>query len=427
MIAIGRLPFEIIVQILREFVNQSEKNLDHYESAAREPYLRRSSYTELIKLRLVSKMWSNAVIPFYFETISIDNSKYANLILDNWNDGFFGSNFHCPVKRLTIGRLSLPKEVVQEEEEVDCKKWKEDAAERANLVTVNQVARLIELLGINLKTLNITFFCSMGVSHELVEACKTIRELKSISILFDCIDVDNEPINVDTGPIDVDSISRLLSALPRIESLYFGINCVEPMSLEPPALQNLRHYSFMLEWVCLEGICHIIQTSKTTLKIIELLSGSEPTEGVERVFEPIKDTLEGLFTSTSADQIIEHVTEWDFPNLRVIRTHYPPEEVETEIYWLQDPILKNVRTIVTDLDCSEEYWIVALELAGVDALKGAPNFKHIVFTKSEHSKSQEIDPELVKAFKSHGVQCHFSHELTPDECMELDYQLNGPM
>lgn len=423
---IDRLPYEIIVQILREFVNQLDKDCDHFESAATEPYLRKSSYTELIKLRLVSKMWSAAVIPFYFETISINSSKYANVIMDNWKDFIFEPNLYCPVKRLTIGKLSFPKEEghekeeVQDEEEEDCKKWREDAEERANLVTVNQLARLIELLGTNLKTLNMTFTCSMGFSPQLIEACKSIKQLKSVAIQLNYE-------KLDTGPFDIDSISKFLSALPQLECLLFDFSLLEPLRLEPPALQNLRRFSFTFDEIGLEGASHIIHTARETLKVIELFPGSQPTEDIETMFEPVQDTLEGLFTKSFTEQIFGDVNEWDFPSLRLLRTHYPPEEVESEIYWLQDPMLRSVRTIVTNLDCSEEYWIVALEVAGVDALKKAPNLKHIVFTKSEQSEPQEINPELVEALKSFGVQCHLSHELTPDECMELDYTLNGPM
>ncbi|EGG09606.1 uncharacterized protein MELLADRAFT_71223 [Melampsora larici-populina 98AG31] len=112
-----------------------------------------------------------------------------------------------------------------------------------------------------------------------------------------------------------------------------------------------------------------------------------------------------------------------------MRTQDGPEGFTKRIYWLEVPMLKNVRTIVTDLRFSEDYWENALKYAGVDALKKVPNFKHIVFTRDRHLKDdgKEINPALVEDFKSRGVQCHLMDEMTCNEIMELDYKLNGPM
>lgn len=103
------LPLEILEHILQDFVNRLLETQDREIHAPRahlnaSPYLNLGSYAELIQLRLISKAWSRAVITFYFETISVDNSERANLILNNWKDDLFQPN-HCPVKRISIKNI----------------------------------------------------------------------------------------------------------------------------------------------------------------------------------------------------------------------------------------------------------------------------------------------------------------------------------
>lgn len=111
---INRLPFEILVQILRELADQSDNKCDLNTSAASEPDLKRPSYTELIDLRLVSKTWSKALMSFCFETISVDSSQRAKSIIDHWNEDLFKPHFDCPVKTLVIKGLWYHKEEVEE-------------------------------------------------------------------------------------------------------------------------------------------------------------------------------------------------------------------------------------------------------------------------------------------------------------------------
>jgi hypothetical protein len=101
------LPSEVFQQILHEFVNQLDT--EPRNEITFRPYLQKSSYTELIKLRLVSKTFSRIIIRLYFETISIESSKHADVILKNWNNGL------GRVRRLRIERLWY-------DEDEDCSK-----------------------------------------------------------------------------------------------------------------------------------------------------------------------------------------------------------------------------------------------------------------------------------------------------------------
>ncbi|EGG02728.1 uncharacterized protein MELLADRAFT_91151 [Melampsora larici-populina 98AG31] len=460
-----QLPVEIIHQILEEFENRLDKHFE-FTSITTTPYLKASSYIELIQLRLISKNWSKAVLQFYFRAICVAGSRRAKILLENWND-LFGPADYCPVNTLTIRVNWLSEE--QEEEEADdicdkedgdlkegetdyvgektdgdleeeeaddlcegingylgeeeaddvCEKYYDE--EELTPASMDQLVRVINLLGTNLKTLNLHFVRSMGVSTQLIEAMKTIRNLKSLSIYGHDY---SEPGTA--GRSDLDSISELFTAIPRLDSLSFHYTMLGTLIIKPPSLSNLRSFSYMYSDDPL-GLSRITQTSKDTLKLIQLDAVTEEDEALYPVFEPIKNTLEGLFTLHFTCQIHTDVRNLHFPNLRVMRTECV-EELTGEIHWLNVPMLKNIRTLITDLRHSEGYWLAALEDAGVDALKKVPNFKHIVFVKDQDNQDRILDPKVVEAFESRGVQCHvLIHALTCDEYMELDHKLNGPV
>ncbi|EGG01778.1 uncharacterized protein MELLADRAFT_72904 [Melampsora larici-populina 98AG31] len=155
----------------------------------------------------------------------------------------------------------------------------------------------------------------------------------------------------------------------------------------------------------------------------------EQVKGLQQVLEPVKDTVEGLFAQWITGQFNQSLTGLNFSKLRVIATHYMPypSVPMSDLSWLEVPMFKNVRTIITDLDRGQEYWKHALKLGRVDVLKKVPNLKHMVFTTYVRFLKEGIQPELIEAFKYHGVQCHLFETLTSDEILKLDLELNGPM
>ncbi|EGG09393.1 uncharacterized protein MELLADRAFT_95841 [Melampsora larici-populina 98AG31] len=260
----------------------------------------------------------------------------------------------------------------------------------------------------------------MGISPDLIPAIKTIKDLKSLSISFDCD-------GASYGTYDFNTLSGLFSAIPNLEYLSTHHDQMDTFTLYPPALSNLRYFSMQSDEENLEGNCHITQTAKNTLKMIELSRGYiVPIKGLKQVLEPIKDTLEGLFTLVFTIQVTKQVSNMNFPKLRVIKTQ-PVDSRIPEVNWLKAPMLKNVRTVITNLE-NQDYWHNALEGPGRDALKKVPNFKHLVFTNNAHTETQALDPQLVRLFEFHGVQCHFTDQgLSADEIMTLDCELNGPV
>ncbi|EGG03225.1 uncharacterized protein MELLADRAFT_109348 [Melampsora larici-populina 98AG31] len=299
--------------------------------------------------------------------------------------------------------------------------WNSKSAEfsipgTSNPPTMDQLAKIIKLLGQSLRSLTITFRCAMQISPHLMEAIKTIDNLKSLSMRF-----NHWFSRYEYETHDLPSLSELFLSIPNLEHL--SLNCVSlgHLDLKPPSLSKLRYFAFTYGGD-LGGIHDIVQASKHTLKFIDFYTRIQPPVDLRLLLEPIKDTLEGIFPYFIEDQLDKSVTDLDFPNLRVIAT-----QCLVDIYWLQEPMFKHIRTIVADLYETEHYWRDVLKEANVNAFEKLPNFKHFVFTTDEKSKYQEIYSELLEAFESRGIQCHLTDELTSVQILELDNTLNGPM
>ncbi|EGG03970.1 uncharacterized protein MELLADRAFT_108888 [Melampsora larici-populina 98AG31] len=111
-------------------------------------------------------------------------------------------------------------------------------------------------------------------------------------------------------------------------------------------------------------------------------------------------------------------TDLRFPKLRVLRTRDAPDDEDMwDISCLEVKMLRNVRTIVTDLNSSEDYWDSILSSLDQHGFKRIPKFKLIVFTRDQCDQNQVIKPELVKGFESHGIKCLVTNDLTCDEIM----------
>ncbi|EGG09394.1 uncharacterized protein MELLADRAFT_95842 [Melampsora larici-populina 98AG31] len=406
---VNRLPFEIVNQILQEFVHELPKE-PSLAGPPPLPALTSEAYKELIALRLISKTWSKAVIPFYFRTISIQNSKRAKVILDNWSDSLFRPNFSCPVKRLSVTRVCC-----LEEEACILEKH---CPEGSTCVSINQLERSITLLGTNLKALDVNFIDCKTISPNLIKAIKTINELKSLSLFITCW-------KLDRGSFDLDSLSNFFSAMPKLEYLKL-FDDAPNFDFKPPALSNLRYFYFTAHRANIQGNSQVTRAAKDTLRIMELCySNCRGLVQLAQIFEPVKDTLEGFFTSAFNEDVPRDVENLTFPNLKVLETQFFTAHPKSGFTWLEGPMLKNVRTIFTRLRV-EHCWQESLELGGVNALKNLPNFKHLVFIKNR-GETKANNPDLIEAFKSHGVECHVTDPLSPDGMMELDRLLNGPI
>ncbi|EGG12396.1 uncharacterized protein MELLADRAFT_101747 [Melampsora larici-populina 98AG31] len=409
----GTLPFEILTCILDYFAFElhgqpvrigptspdSSEGSDSSSEAASSSSRLSLSPSQFLDYRLVCKAWSEAVISIYFRDIRLDNSRRAQIILDNWTDAIYGPNLSCPVRRLSIRNMWYSRQGAI----VRCR-------DRASPpVVMDQVVPLIKLLGLNLNELSIVYTHSMGVRPAMVKAVQALTHLKELSI-------SHVPWgSYAKGIYDSKSLVDLMAAIPRLECLTIHWSDLGNLPFKPNALSKLRRFSFTSYCNNSKALTHICETAKDSLKVVDISSGDRGQENIGRILKPIQANLEGCFT-TVFSVIPTSVLKMEFPKLRVIASWHCPFPLGSELKWLNWlnwPMLQHVRTLVTPVP--QKYWKKALNLAGLNAFQKVPNLKHIIFTGS----GVKADPHLTEAFKLRGVQCHCRPKFTTDEIMIL--------
>ncbi|EGG06621.1 uncharacterized protein MELLADRAFT_106568 [Melampsora larici-populina 98AG31] len=418
------LPFEIVSQIINEYVSKLTYSRNEDIDLASDPCLDHKSRTELLSLRLVSKLGQKAIIPFAFHTIRLRSSTAVQVILDNWSK-IQAPDCPCPVKRLIIQDLIY----IGPNDYMSLKKGRR----RQYPIFVDQAAKLIELIGENLNELKLFFIDSFGISPSLVEAAKRITNLRKLSLLdLQCTTRD--------WAYDPLLLSDFFLAMPRLEALTLLKVDVIILPMNPPALSNLRYLNFGYFDSNRDAITHICQTAKDSLKIINF-RGQIREPG--RVFGPIVNTLEGLITRAVTVDIPESPIDMNFPKLRLLRTRlcHDPHAYGMFIrheHFLIWPIFRTIRTLVLDSYGGPAYLASHLRYSGEDPFRNTPNLRHIIFVLTLNAT--KVDLRLLgQALSSHGIQCHIKPESTPEELMcssyeliyfgqqELDLKLNGPV
>ncbi|EGG07408.1 uncharacterized protein MELLADRAFT_105990 [Melampsora larici-populina 98AG31] len=146
----------------------------------------------------------------------------------------------------------------------------------------------------------------------------------------------------------------------------------------------------------MKQLSELIELIGTNLKDVKIQFADSmgASSRLIQAFTTIKDLKSLSFTREACCGLFE----LSFPNLRVIGDQDSGCLVEDDytwedISWLQVPMLENVRTIVTDIDCSEKYWRDTLNSA--EGLQKGPNLKLMVFTREKRLGPPAIDPELI--------------------------------
>lgn len=388
------LPFEIASQIVEEFVSQWD-DLD--------PGCRSPSRTELLRLRLVSRTWSKAIIPFAFHTLRLHRLHRVKVNPRNWSN-LIHNGLPYPVKRLMIQDLTG-----MEEDESNETRLVEEGLKFAAFM--KEVAGVIEFIGPGLTELKLLYDHPFGISSTLISAVKHIKHLKKLKI--------------QGGHCNPKSLADLLVAIPNLESLTIDYDNLEGLALEAPALSNLRVFTFDSHY-SLNGIAHICATAKETLKVIEFKFNTIPEINFDeagQVFGPIRGTLEGLIASYR--RLPEDVTNMDFPKLRFLYNRYTSYFDEGFLTW---KMFRAIRTLALDIDYGPYYLEKYLWHAGERPFCTTPNLKHIIFILDWAPYGPNcVPPELVEALESHRIQCHIMPGMKPDEFLSVDYELNGPM
>lgn len=398
------LPVEILTYILEFYVYQFDQ----------EPYGRSSKYwiarcaaSQLLGMRLVCKVWSEAIFKMCFHDVIFRKSKRADTILDNWTHSIYGSVLLCPVRYLCFYRLRY--------EEMGVQSGCEREESPRPPVTMYQAVRLIERLGLNVEILTLEFDYSMGFPPAMIKAVRPLENLKELHIEH-FIASRHAP-----GICDPKSLADLITAIPRLESLSLREGwLLDGIRLRPDTLSNLKEFTFALYPNNIKGLAHICHTAKDSLKVISVcFEGFMEDDDV--TIEPFKAILEGHFTFIQRGVIPISVLKMEFPQLRVMGINHCEKYTSG---WLHSPMLQNVRTIVIFHSWEPSYPKGALKLADFEAFRTVPHIRHIIFVGRSDAK---LDPELSRAFKLRGIQCHFVSYLSHDEILEFESKISDTL
>ncbi|KAH9812573.1 hypothetical protein DFH28DRAFT_1084372 [Melampsora americana] len=418
----GWLPIEIVSHIVQILFDQhvlEPQGAEWTVSIASDPFLDSWSTPEFLSLRLVCKTWAIAVTPICFRTVWFRDSKGAQIMIDLLKGPGSGQALDVSslVKRLAFKDSWFLRAI-----------GKEDLDPRLfDPLSMDQVVELIRLIGQNATELYLYVSDLIVITPALVKAVKDMKGLKKLSIEGRR---DFEPY----ANFDAQAFSDLLAAQPKLECLILqGYNPAN-FTLEQTALSKLKHISLIdsVDAINIDGITQICTLAKNSLKSIELIlytaeqSLIEYPEVLEPLFKPISSTLEFLLCDTIAENIPDDTIYTEFPRLRAIyMTTYDQKVIVGD--W---PILRHVRTIAVSIDDGQEYWGSIINQTSHDSLPWKPpKLRLIVFTDSNNlsAKIDRIDDGLVKALKLHGIDCCILFNIQPDDLLELDFRVNGPM
>lgn len=398
------LPIEVVTVIIDFFVAQFEVLVSVDSNSTS---LHPSSTRELLLLRLVCKTWSQAVVPFGFHTIHFNTPRSVKSILENCKELLGDRDVSCPVKRLDFNNLMLYWEASRE-----LSYW-EIMHPNFSPILMDEAAEVIEFLGENLVEIQFSFANSMGFSPEMVKSLTSLKGLKKLAI-------SREGDTPSRSNTDYESLSDLLNATSELEYLEMYFTHLDVLELQPRALPKLRYLWFLYAETNIEAISHLCESTKENLKILDYFSYHNDIE-INMAIEPVKETLEGLFTWDIPYHLPASIAGMKLPQLRVMRGRTVSEN---NLLWLQWPLFQTVRTLVFDFGPGKGIWERMLKRIGRNHLPKPPTLKHVIFTSWDEIK---VDDSLVIAFKFHGIECHFLPEPILEEILELDYKLNGPM
>ncbi|EGG02187.1 uncharacterized protein MELLADRAFT_110286 [Melampsora larici-populina 98AG31] len=273
-------------------------------------------------------------------------------------------------------------------------------------IFMENAADIILLCGSYLRDLKLKFTESVGFSDHMIDSIRHIKNLKKL-----IIEGARDPCIVN----DSQSLAEVLSSVISLESLSLKFASLEVMCLDAGCLPNLVHFWIFNHPNNYNAIINFISTEGRKIKVLECMPMLIGDESI-KLFEVLKESLEGIFVSGIPDDIREDLRLVEFSNLRFIQIRYMDDLYDFPT-WLEWPIFKNVELFIMNYKDSRNYWKETLIGLRKTKIITPPNLKHFVFITGR--KNHEKDTSFVNGFKRHGISCHFKSNLEYTEALEI--------
>ncbi|KAG0152310.1 hypothetical protein CROQUDRAFT_667215 [Cronartium quercuum f. sp. fusiforme G11] len=213
---------------------------------------------------------------------------------------------------------------------------------RTQLCSMDTTIKILDLLGQNLKSLEITLVNSFAFPPSFVAAVTRMRFLQRLDICY------RYRLQVPMGRFQKNTLIDLLQSLPQLQYLKFQCRDLLPdFTNSGISLPNLR----LLGLVDLIGnsdkgilsLCHLVQHR---LRYLELISDHQNTNYIVPMLQLVRKTLQALNVSTEKLALVSNL---DFPQLQVFGpTHFdfdsPKVGLEDNCVYFWS-MLRNVRTL----------------------------------------------------------------------------------
>lgn len=432
-----------------------------------------------LNLRYVCRRWAYLILSKYLRTIRINQPNQIEDLLINWNHIYPSTSdsslTFSPVQRLDIrsihhrnnlqscrflGIYSSKTTIFGDPSKPELHlgyllrvlhKFKYRKPYYPSVCTVYGVIQLINLLGQNIKTLNLTFSDSLGFHQPLITAISDLSQLRSLSISH-----AQDPAfggSEEGKCYEPGTLINLLKSLPKLESLELGCGKALPdftdSNLSLPNLTQLKlvHQTNSSDLGIL-SFCKLIQNQIklfdfTTLPFSSSSSSSSFPNYFVKMMEFFQDELQVLRIDSrnSIHDLNLLISNLEFPKLKFYDPTLPfthsdwsnlDKFIQSMSIFLQSEIIQELDTLVigpySDFmigtpDCFAHHLKVLFQSWGFIKKKSGRlsrdftcgengpcriprDLKTIIFHKENALGNSSID-SIIDGFREMGIRCVF--------------------
>ncbi|EGG00102.1 uncharacterized protein MELLADRAFT_112135 [Melampsora larici-populina 98AG31] len=391
-----KLPVEVIELIIENYISDTGVVEPNPLNSASRSYLHPETSRRLLSLRLLSKSWNAAAVPFIYNALYLNTPRKSSILLRSWNNPSQFSTFHALRRICFSGLLFLSNYPTGRSLNNPSTYENGNAHSAETLLAPSEIAmdsalKIINLCSQNLSDLKLKFVHSIGLSQDMLEAISNVKGLKVLGIVGSkCCHTLN-----DSG-----SIRAMLNSAFALESLSIQCSSLGSLNLNVGALPNLTHLCLVTNSDNILDFIELCTAEGRKIWFLELISPGA-CDQCHPIIMALKGSLQAVFIDPIPARIPRAVINLTFENLRVVRCMTCDLSL-SGYAWLQKPIFKNMEVLITSYWHANAYWKRLLELFQHRPITLPPKFKQIFLI---NSKGQELqDHGMVEAFKTQGVK-----------------------
>ncbi|EGG01570.1 uncharacterized protein MELLADRAFT_75601 [Melampsora larici-populina 98AG31] len=155
------------------------------------------------------------------------------------------------------------------------------------------------------------------------------------------------------------------------------------------------------------------------------------------MFQTSLNAIEIISCGSTMDDFSREIDCFEYPRLRVLHDvdSSDPSRYDSDEPTGTLPIFRHVRTLVQPIDDGQHFWRWTLEKCTLDRTPTQhwtrhwkpPKLQLLIFTTPRKKNYTILSAKLVATLESHGIRCRYIPGIKPNEILDLDLELNGPV